>query len=628
MICHWRWITACVAGVCLGGIAVAQESGGAAASGSGGGAAGSAAEGSTPSGAGKSGAGKGGAKAGSKGQSNDPGSPESPEGTPETLPPGSTTPEGKPAPKTGGIVDPFIPTTPKPAPGESANGPGASSSFGTPTAPGEPTGTQPGEATGDGPTGPSSAFGPGDSTASQTAPPSFTLPGFFGGPATTYTGGQGRLARPRFRFKVTTSQGYDDNVLQTPDDPFRFPNNQILIDPGTPDTVTFEPVTTTTFEQAFTPDGELVFQRPVTTTTFRRVITPGRPPVFVPAPEPQERIGSLVSRVGVRFDTQQVTRRSLFTLDMNGSFDRYWNRTGQDGQDDYSGSISLAYLYNLTPRLQASFTSNVAYISQPDLTRINTPDRLGAGDIVNALARLNVQYRVTPRLTTTLSAGQNAILYLDQGSGSTAANNGDIYETTFSAEAKYLWKPRYTLIAEFRHVLINYPDSPSLNATSEVLLVGAEIRLSSRLSGTVRLGQAIRIFEDTGETSSAPYGEASINYRIGQTSSIQWNSRFGFEEPPSAGSETISFRSSVNYFKAFTPRLSLSSGITGLSRNTSFRGGDDQKVLTIDANIALEYHFTRQLTLNATFSFTKVISNVDNLDYDRSRVFIGAEYEF
>ena len=247
---------------------------------------------------------------------------------------------------------------------------------------------------------------------------------------------------------------------------------------------------------------------------------------------------------------------------------------------------------------------------------------------MNALARLNLAYRVTPRLSTTFSVGQNAVYFVDKSSSSTVANNGDSYETTFSAEAKYLWKPRYTLIAEFRHVLINYPDSPTLNATSEVLLVGAELRLSSRLSGTVRLGQSIRMFEDTGETSSVPYGEASITYRIGQTSNIQWNSRFGFEEPPSAGSETISFRSTVSYFKAFSPRLSLSAGITGLSRNTSIRGGDEQAIQTIDANIGLEYHFTRRLTLNASFSFTKVISNVDHLDYDRSRIFIGAEYEF
>ena len=557
-------------------------------------------------------------------------------GSPAEEKPGDATPPGGAAPaKSGGSVDPFIPTTPKTEKTEGTNGPGASSAFGTPEKR-EDTGpnfTKPGETdtSGEGPSGPSSAFGPNDTTATQAAPPSFTLPGFFGGGgATTYTGGQGRLARPRFRYKVTVGQGYDDNVLQTPDDPQQIPDQVVLVDPGTADTVTFVPVTTTTYEQAFA--GPIIYYRPVTTTTFRRVVTRGRDPVFrtIKAPKQQERAGSPVSRLGLKFDTQHVTRRSLFTLDLNASIDHYWNRPGIEGSDDYSGALTLAYVYNFTPRLNVSLTANVAYIAQPDYTRINTPNRLDAGDLVNALARLNVSYRLTPRLSATLSVGQNAITFVNQSSaaGTSLGTNSDSYETTFSAEARYLWKPRYTLLAELRHVLINYPDDSLLNSSTEVLLVGAEMRLSSRLSATVRLGESIRIFDESGETSSAPYGEALVSYRIGPTSNVQWSSRFGYEEPPGAGSEVISYRTTLSYFKNFTPRLSLSAGITGVSRNTTFTNSSDQTEQVVDANIGLEYRFSRQLTLNATFSFTKIISSEDSRNYDRSRIFIGAEYEF
>lgn len=335
-------------------------------------------------------------------------------------------------------------------------------------------------------------------------------------------------------------------------------------------------------------------------------------------------------------DMQRFTRRSLFTADLNAQVTHYWERPGTDGKDDYSGSFALSYLYNLTPRLQASASANVAYISQPDISRINTPDRLGAGNLVNGLARLNVIYRLTPRLTGTLSVGQNAIIYVNKdstGASSPAFNtnsrNGDNFETTFSAEVKYLWKPRYTLLAEFRHVLINYPDTPSVNATTELLLLGAEMRLSSRLTATVRLGEAIRIFDETGDTSSAPYGEASLAYRIGPTSTVQWNSRFGFEEPPSADGEVLGYRTTVNYLRSFTPRLTLSAGITGILRNTTFGAGSQELTeQTLDANIGLQYRFSRQLTLNANFSFTQVISSTGDQDYDRSRIFVGAEYEF
>ena len=200
-----------------------------------------------------------------------------------------------------------------------------------------------------------------------------------------------------------------------------------------------------------------------------------------------------------------MTQRSLITFDLSGSVDHTWNRPGSRGQDDYSGSLTLAYLYNFTPRLVASLTANIAYISQPDFTRINTPERLGAGDLVNALARLNVSYRLTPRFSTTLSVGQNAIIYTEQQATRTggAGANGDSFETTVSGEARYLWKPRITLLAELRHVLINYPDAPAVDATTELLLLGAEWKLSSRLSGTVRLGESVRIFPSKNNVSKS-----------------------------------------------------------------------------------------------------------------------------
>ena len=458
------------------------------------------------------------------------------------------------------------------------------------------------------------------------------MPGFFGGSSTTYVGGQGRLARPRFRFKVTTSQGYDDNVLQTPDNPQRAPDQQVLVTPGTRETVTFIPVTTTTYQQAFA-GVNFVYARPITTTTLDPVVTPARAPVIrtIRGADPQQRTGSLVSRAGIRVDGQQFSRRSLFTFDFNAQVDHYYDRPGATGKNDYSGSFSLAYLYNLTPRLQASAITNVAYISQPDFTRANTPDRLGSGDIVNGVGRLNLMYRVNPRLTATLGIGENTITFVDKATSTLSgrAQNGDTFETTLSAEAKYLWKPRYTLLAEFRHVLIDYPDTPALNAKTELLLLGGELKLTSRLTATVRLGNAVRVFDETGESSMSPYGEAAITYRLSPTSQVQWNSRYGFEEPVSADSETLTYRTSLNYIKNFTPKLSVAVGLNGVLTNNSTKStGRDFTQQTLDSSIAIEYHYSRQLTLNATFSFTKVVSSTGDLDYDRSRIFLGGEYEF
>ena len=635
MISNRQWMALCLTGFCWSSVAFSQEGGGAAAgSGSAGSGSGtSSGSGSTPS----SGATSGGTPSGTKPSGTTPsgktpsGKTKPAPGATDSVPLDPAVPDDVPIPNTppkpGGSADPFaLPPSPnQPAPGES-------SSFGTPREGATPkleagaTEPKPADATGE-----ASAFGPGTgATTTNTPPPSYTLPGFFGGPGTTFTGGQGRLARPRFRFRVTTSQGYDDNVLQSPDDPQRFPDQRVLVDPGTPDTVTFIPVTR---EELVFLGGGLIGTRTVPTGAFQPVVTPGRDPVFqtIRAPEPQQRFGSLVSRAGFAFDFQKFTRRSLFTMDLNGQVDHYWKRPGTDGKDDYSGTFALNYLYNITPRLTASLATNIAYISQPDISRINTPDRVGAGALVNALARLNVTYRLTPRLSGVLSVGQNAVIFTEKSRdlATGIANNGDSHQTTFSAEARYLWKPRYTLLAEFRHVLINYPDTPSVNASTDLLLLGVEAKLTSRLTATLRLGQSVRVFDEAGDSSTAPYGEGLLSYRIDPTSSVQWSSRFGFDEPLDSSSEIVTYRTTLTYFKSFTPKLTLSAGITGVfSTTTSSSLNEDLTQQTLDANIGLQYRFNRQLTLNATYSFTQIVQSTGDRDYDRSRFFLGAEYEF
>jgi hypothetical protein len=62
---------------------------------------------------------------------------------------------------------------------------------------------------------PRSADLTGGAAAAPAAAPNFTLPGFYGAAPTSFTGGEGRLSRPRVRYNFSTSTGYDDNVFQT-----------------------------------------------------------------------------------------------------------------------------------------------------------------------------------------------------------------------------------------------------------------------------------------------------------------------------------------------------------------------------------------------------------------------------
>jgi predicted porin len=167
------------------------------------------------------------------------------------------------------------------------------------------------------------------------------------------------------------------------------------------------------------------------------------------------------------------------------------------------------------------------------------------------------------------------------------------------------------------------------DASTNTLLIGGELTLSSRLTASLRLGESIRIFDASGKQSSSPYGETTLNYRLGPTSALLWSSRYGFEEPPDKDSEVVTYRSSLTYTKNFTPRFSTSATIYGVYRKTTNNAVNfDIAEETFEASLSLQYRMTRDLTLTGTYSFTKSSSSGGGVDYDRQRIFIGGEYEF
>jgi hypothetical protein len=202
-------------------------------------------------------------------------------------------------------------------------------------------------------------------------------------------------------------------------------------------------------------------------------------------------------------------------------------------------------------------------------------------------------------------------------------------DTTLGLELRYLYSPRFTLIGETRYSSISYATSADRDSTTAFFLIGGDWRLSNRTSVTLRLGEAMRTFDLTGKTSSSPYFEGTLNYRLGPASVLAMNTRFGFEEPQDASSEVQAFRLGINFTQFFSPRLRGSLGFTGIHRTTT----NDELELettqdTLDMNMGFEYSFSRHWTFTGSYTFTLVVTSEGQSDYYRNRLFLGFEYEF
>ncbi len=354
-------------------------------------------------------------------------------------------------------------------------------------------------------------------------------------------------------------------------------------------------------------------------------MVPGRAPKFknevlVPAQPAAKRIGSALTQASGAANVQFFSRRSLFTFDINASATKYWSRPGRD-ELDFNGAAVFNFLYRITPRLQFTTQVNLAYLSQPDLSRINTPQQQG-GDYFTSNAKIDLTYRWSRRLTSVFSASLNSLYYQEK-----LQQANDYNETVFGTELRYLWSQRLTFLTEGRYSQIAYNGDGARDASTAFLLVGAEARISTRFSGTLRLGGSMRTFEVSGSQSSTPYMEASIAYRAGPTSVINLNTRFGFEEPGNAGDERRVLRSGLNYSQAFSPRLSGVAGANYLVETTT-SGNTSLSTASYDANARLEYRMSKKLSFNSSVSFTKASFGSAESDYYRFRYFLGLEYTF
>ena len=416
--------------------------------------------------------------------------------------------------------------------------------------------------------------------------PVFSLPAIYGYAPAVFGRGGARTGRQRWMLSGAVSAGYDDNVLLTP---------------------THGEAVPAVFRDVFVPGAGGSFE------LQRVLVSPA-----VPAPERQ---GSLVGQAGVGGNFQILGRRSLFAVDAGLTWTHYWDRPGTD-PDDYNGRLAWSYAYRLTPRLQFSAQFNGAYLSQPDFTRINTPQAQAGGEYFTSNSKADLAYRWTPRISTVLSLSQNALRFADP-----LAQAGDYDEWILGGQIQYLLGPVWSVSLEGRHGVILYDAASDRDSTTEYLLAGSDFRLSQRLSATLRAGGAFRRFDQSGGQGSSPYGEGTLQYRVSPGSRIELRTRYGFEEPRAAGVQLLSWRTSGNYLQILSSRASLSAGMSYV-RQVQTAGLLEETSQTLEGSLRLQYYLTRRFSVNTSYVHTAFDSEGRTQDYYRNRIFLGGEYEF
>ncbi len=416
--------------------------------------------------------------------------------------------------------------------------------------------------------------------------------------------GEGALAKPKLRFSVSVSQGFDDNIYSSSGKKQKVTVNEAVVLPG----VQQPPVL------VITGSGISLVSPPVVP---RIVIQP------VVREVPTQPIkSSATSTVGLGADIQFATPRTALTFSVNGNLIYYYNRP--DTPYEESGSLNLLFIHRISPRMQFNAQVTASLSSQPDYGNVNGPTQANTGSHILASGRFDLTYQLTARIHVGVTYSAQIL----SQSSETAQDNG-FFEQTFGEEIRYMASPRAYFVTQLRETITSHND-PTRDSSSNSLLVGLDYTFSPRLNTTFRVGEQVRTYAAASGSAPTPYFEHSLSYKYGGgMSTVSWNSRYGFEEAQSSNVKQITLRTGLGVNHAFGSRLQGTLGINYVrNNNVTFNNTVTQTDQSLDASLGFNYLFSPKLTFNGSIAHTESISTNEFAGYRRNRASIGASYTY
>ncbi len=289
--------------------------------------------------------------------------------------------------------------------------------------------------------------------------------------------------------------------------------------------------------------------------------------------------------------------------------------------------VDLSLSHRVTQRFTLSDSFDARYQAEPDLVA-NVGTNSFNGNYFALDNRLWANYDLTRRFSIVSSYNFNLVRY--ENAATAAFTDRD--QHTFGEQLRFRLTRTTVLTGEYRFLLVDYVTA-ALDSTTHFFLAGVEHRFSPRLRAQARVGASIRSY-DVGGSQTNPDFEASLDYALGNRTSLSWSGSYSIEQPQTRQVVTQkSFRTSLQLSHAFTRRISSSlactyshdenqQGTTLVNAGPAF-GQDVFSIL-----LSADYHFSRRLSFNVNYSHSEVNSSQTISGYARNRYSAGFSFSF
>jgi hypothetical protein len=445
----------------------------------------------------------------------------------------------------------------------------------------------------------------GSPAAAPTPPVTFTLPGGYGNPSSTsFTLGEGRLAKPPITFSATLSEGYDTNIFNADAHPQPTP---------TPIPLPTPPLQYRVIGFHIAP--------PNPPTAILQPFRPAAAATPTPGPKPLGVIGSPVTSASVGVQVQHGTRRTIFTLDLSVGEQIYANEPGNG--TDYNGSFDLAIVHRISPRATLSLEATAVYQNTPNFALINAPTNNNTGgDYLNGDLKATLSYTWGSRLST-ITSGQINFNLLN-----TAAGN-NLYQLTYGNQFRYTVSPRDTASAEVRIQQTIYPSNAPANNSALYYLLGLDTIFSPRLSNHIDGGLEVVIYPG-GASQNIPYLETATTLALPRQAVVSWTNEYGSQATGSADVNATSYRTGLSLSQAFSSKLVASLSVAYnyvVSKGTSNPAGDYTQN-QLQSSVSVSYTFNPRLSASLTYTYIDFLTTQLNNSYLRQQIYLAGTYVF
>jgi len=337
--------------------------------------------------------------------------------------------------------------------------------------------------------------------------------------------------------------------------------------------------------------------------------------------------GSFITTASEGMDLLISQSRLGLSLGANLGAQYYWDRASD--QLTPNGGLNLIFAYKFSPRAQFSAVVNSSYTTTPTLTVVNGLTQSNGTGYLVTNSKFDYLYRWTPRFSTDTSYSANGTWY--QAASQKASNYID---QTVGQSFRYAYSQIVTGVFEGRFADIQYNSLPgtttSVNdSTTYYGLVGADVTLSRRLSGSVRVGETTRDYKTAGmATSSSPYAETSVNYTLSRLSLLAFDARYGYEDGGSGSQSSKSLRAGINYTRNFSSKLRANIGVNyshaDASSGPTIAGAQD----AVSATLGAQYALSKNLSVFGNFNRMQSFSSSDAVKYAKDVYYLGATYQY